>query len=604
MSEQVNQTMNNISVFEEEEFKSLPLDDFKAVYKQRLTSKEINRIGAFINDFTTILSEHIQYIKHNLVKLDISDLDSSKACVSELIKNPLQYMEVINRLTQEAKGTNSQKVFVELIGCEDIEEIGTHTAQDNLGGLIHLKDSYMEYVGNERSNPIKQAFICQNRHKTYRKFERGEEIEKPLNCSNEKCNLNPYKEVSSGQNIGNGQKVTCAKNHAIQIKQVVLKNDSERILGEIDKAIFDKAERGKEYDITAILRKSKNEETRAEKYYLHIVGLDEKDKQADISEQQKERVNEYVTETTLKERVFDIDTYTDKRYYPRLSVLLSVVKGKEEDGINSNIHTLLIGETGLGKSELCGKAVELAEKGGKVDMQKASKAGLVGSAEKMALMGEGQTWVLSHGELARKSGGAVLIDEMDKVNSPDMVNILSETMENQETTKTKAGKSKTLETDLSILGTANPISGYRAIEKNGKKDAIGDEIQKHIMNRFDLIIWFSEEEEEKTQEDEKEEVLGLLDTDKTRPEIYPQYIQMARNIQPRIEKQGKAISDLVKHIRQAKSKGNSNRIRETLINISVGIAKLRLHDKVTTEDVEDAWDIFKHSQEEIYDIDY
>jgi DNA replicative helicase MCM subunit Mcm2 (Cdc46/Mcm family) len=514
-------------------------------------------------------------------------------------------MEVINRLCQYFNADNSTKYFVEVLGSEGVDGIGTEINQDNLGGIIHIKETYLEHIGAERSNPLKQAFICQDKHVTYSKYRRGEEIEKPLQCSNEDCNRSPFKEVSSGQNVGSDRTVDAEHNHAIQVKQVVFKSDGERILGEIDKELTHQVQRGKEYNLTAILRKCKNEDTRAEKYYLHIVGVEQLDKQSNISPDQKERVNSYVRDTTLRDRVLDIDTYTDKRYYPRLGVLLSAVKGNlADDDVNANIHTLVVGKSGLGKSELCERAVELAEKGAKVDMQKASKAGLVGSAEKISLMGEGQTWVLTHGELARKSGGSVLIDEMDKVNSADMINILSETMENQETTKTKAGKSKTLETDLSIMGTCNPINDWQHMELDGKIDAIGDEIQPHILNRFDLILWFSEEEEEKTQEEEKAELLGLIDDEKTRPDIYPQYIQLARNKQPELTKQQASFDELVKYVRKAKKKGNSNRVRETLLNLSMGVAKLRLHDKVKVEDVEDAWDIFRHSQEEAHNIEY
>jgi DNA replicative helicase MCM subunit Mcm2 (Cdc46/Mcm family) len=600
-----------ISSIDEQNGLNASLKKFNPVYKETLDDDNISRIEGYLGELRDLLVKNLEFVDEDRVTLDLRDVEDM-AIITEITKNPILYMEAINRLCQYAK-ININEFFVEIIADDSVENVSSKMNKKALNGLVSLEDVYMEHIGSERSNPLKQAFICQDKHVSYRKFRRGEEIEKPLQCVKEDCNYNPYKQIKDGQNIGNGESRDAPHNHDIQIKQVVINMQQEhtekdqRKLGEVDKGLFDKVERGKEYDLTAIVRKEKDSDVRAEEYYLHIIGVEKKDKQSNISDEEKEQVNSYVRDTTLEERVKDIDTYTDDRYYPRLAALLSVVKGKENaESVNGNIHTLVVGKTGYGKSELCERAVNLASPGGMVDVQKASKAGLVGSAEKMELMGEGQTWVLTHGELARHSGGSLLIDEMDKANGPELINVLSQTMENQETTKTKAGKKKTLETDVSILGTCNPVKDWQ--KKKRKLDTIGEEIQPHILNRFDLIIWYSEEEGRKSHEEEKQELVSMLDDDKTRPDIYPQYVQMARNMDPDIIAQSseefEASDKLVECIQDAKKKGNSNRVRETLVNLSVGIAKLKLKDTVELKEVEEAWELFKNSEEEIYNVEY
>ncbi len=110
--------------------------------------------------------------------------------------------------------------------------------------------------------------------------------------------------------------------------------------------------------------------------------------------------------------------------------LFGGVKKKLPDGtqIRGNIHILLMGDPGTGKSQILQYVTKIAPKSFYVAGKTASGAGLTASAEKDEL-GEGG-WVLKAGVLVLASGGLAAIDEFEKIDPKDRA-ALHEAMEQQ-----------------------------------------------------------------------------------------------------------------------------------------------------------------------------
>ncbi len=96
--------------------------------------------------------------------------------------------------------------------------------------------------------------------------------------------------------------------------------------------------------------------------------------------------------------------------------------------IRGNIHILLMGDPGTGKSQILRHVAQIAPKSIYVAGKTASGAGLTASAEKDE-MGEGG-WVIKAGALVLASGGIAAVDEFEKIDAKDRA-ALHEAMEQQ-----------------------------------------------------------------------------------------------------------------------------------------------------------------------------
>ncbi len=96
--------------------------------------------------------------------------------------------------------------------------------------------------------------------------------------------------------------------------------------------------------------------------------------------------------------------------------------------IRGNIHILLMGDPGTGKSQILRHVAQIAPKSIYVAGKTASGAGLTATAEKDE-MGEGG-WVIKAGALVLASGGIAAVDEFDKIDAKDRA-ALHEAMEQQ-----------------------------------------------------------------------------------------------------------------------------------------------------------------------------
>ncbi|SOV80557.1 DNA helicase MCM8, putative [Plasmodium reichenowi] len=173
--------------------------------------------------------------------------------------------------------------------------------------------------------------------------------------------------------------------------------------------------------------------------------------------------------------------------YIKAGLLLSLLGGKTIYDDNNqikrrgNIHNLLIGDPGLGKSRILQYISNIMENSLFICSTSTTINGLTACAVKDTSNNE---YSLEGGALVLSDKGICCIDELDKISLNDQQSFL-ECMENQSINITKAGIVCNLKTRCTIIAASNPKEG-----KYNYKKSIFDNIKIPfpLLSRFDLVF--------------------------------------------------------------------------------------------------------------------
>jgi replicative DNA helicase Mcm len=278
--------------------------------------------------------------------------------------------------------------------------------------------------------------------------------------------------------------------------------------------------------------------------------------------------------------------------------LMSGVRKVQEGGvgIRGDIHILLVGDPGSGKSQLLKRINVVAPKGRYVSGKGVSGAGLTATVVKDEFL---RGWALEAGALVLASDGIACIDEMDKM-SVDDTSAMHEALEQQTVSISKANVQATLIARTTVLAAANP--------KLGRFDPYGLLAEQIAMpptliNRFDLIFPIKDLPNKKRDEKMARHILGLHQ----RPEsikaeletkFIRKYIAYAKQrITPQLT--DAALSEIREYYVKMRGSSSSEeggikaipisaRQLEALIRLSEASARTRLSNKVTKKDAKRA----------------
>ncbi len=268
------------------------------------------------------------------------------------------------------------------------------------------------------------------------------------------------------------------------------------------------------------------------------------------------------------------------------------------DGVitRGDMHTLLIGDPGSGKSQLLKRMTKVAPKSRFTSGKSASGAGLTASVVKDEFLGG---WSLEAGTLVLANQGFAVIDEMDKMGKEDR-SALHEALEQQTISIAKANIQATLRCETTVLAAANPKFG-----RFDPYDLIANQIDMPptLINRFDLIFPIkdmpSREKDEKTAafilslHKNPEKAVSEIDSDLLRK--YFGYIR--QNMNPQMTDE--AIEEIKEYYITMRNSGTQDesgvksipitaRQLEGLVRLSEAAAKVRLSDTVSKEDAQRA----------------
>ncbi|HLC51908.1 MAG TPA: minichromosome maintenance protein MCM [Candidatus Nanoarchaeia archaeon] len=268
------------------------------------------------------------------------------------------------------------------------------------------------------------------------------------------------------------------------------------------------------------------------------------------------------------------------------------------DGVitRGDMHTLLIGDPGSGKSQLLKRIQTVAPRARFASGKGATAAGLTASVVKDEFLGG---WSLEAGTLVLANHGFAIIDEMDKMGKEDR-SALHEALEQQTVSIAKANIQATLRCETTVLAAANPKFG-----RFDPYDLIANQIDMPptLINRFDLIFPIKDMPNREKDEKTASFILSLhKDPESAVSEIssailkkYFAYIR--QRIHPKMSDE--AIEELKEYYISMRNSSSSEgggvksipitaRQLEGLVRLSEAAAKIRFAEAVTKKDAQKA----------------
>lgn len=267
-----------------------------------------------------------------------------------------------------------------------------------------------------------------------------------------------------------------------------------------------------------------------------------------------------------------------------------------------DIHILLVGDPGAGKSQLLQFISQIAPKGRFVSGKGASGAGLTASVVKDEFL---KGWALEAGAMVLSNNGICAIDELDKM-APEDRSALHEALEQQTITISKANIQATLRAETTVLAAANP--------KLGRFDPLTPistqiDLPPTLINRFDLIFPVRDIPNKDLDEKIASHVLAIYQKPETLktdipPELFKKYIAYAKQtIKPTLSKGAiDEIKEFYVSLRnttqiseqEVKPIPISARQLEAMIRLAEASAKLRLSKIVTIQDAKMGINLIKY----------
>ncbi|MBI2125217.1 minichromosome maintenance protein MCM [Candidatus Woesearchaeota archaeon] len=279
------------------------------------------------------------------------------------------------------------------------------------------------------------------------------------------------------------------------------------------------------------------------------------------------------------------------------------------DGVvtRGDMHMLLIGDPGSGKSQLLKRIAQIAPKARFTSGKGATGAGLTASVVKDEFLGG---WSLEAGTLVLANRGFAVIDEMDKMGKEDTA-ALHEALEQQTISIAKANIQATLRCETTVLAAANPKFG-----RFDPYDLIANQINlpPTLINRFDLIFPVKD-----LPNREKDETAASFILDfhkdpskavgKISTELMKKYFSYIRNkINPKMS--DAAIEEIKEYYVSMRSSGSveeggmksipiTARQLEALVRLSEAAAKIRIAKTVTKKDAQKAIELIDYCLNQI-----
>ncbi|XP_013415383.1 DNA helicase MCM8 [Lingula anatina] len=307
--------------------------------------------------------------------------------------------------------------------------------------------------------------------------------------------------------------------------------------------------------------------------------------------------------------------------------------------VRGDPHILVVGDPGLGKSQMLQAVAGVAPRSVYVCGNTTTSSGLTVTLSKEGGSGD---YALEAGALVLADQGCCCIDEFDKMGSQHQA--LLEAMEQQSISIAKAGIVCSLPARTSILAAANPVGGHY---NKGKTVSENLKMGSALLSRFDLVFILLDKPDEEMdsmlsehvmamhagkkrilqgttarRNQEQNEAYSEWEADKPLserikvprgenldvipPQLLRKYVGYARKyVHPKITKEAAKVIqqfylDLRKQHQSRDSTPITTRQLESLIRLTEARARLELREEATEHDAKDVVDIMKFSMIDTY----
>ena len=379
--------------------------------------------------------------------------------------------------------------------------------------------------------------------------------------------------------------------------------EPKQMLMILEDDLVDELNPGDKVRITGTLRTFREERSGKFKNYIyvnHIEPLEQEFEELHLSEEDEEKIIElskdpHIYDKIIKSTAPSIKGYREVKEAIALQLFGGAAKQLEDETkLRGDIHILIVGDPGIGKSQILKYVSRLAPRSIYTSGKGTSGAGLTAAAVRDELGG----WSLEAGALVLGDQGNVCVDELDKMRSEDR-SALHEALEQQTVSIAKAGIMATLNSRCSVLAAANPKFGrfdrYKVLAEQ-------IDLPAPIISRFDLIFVI---EDKPSREGDSELAEHILKTHQyntidyeIEPELLRKYIAYARkNVNPKLTDEA---NNILKEFYVSTRNSNSDdqgavpitaRQLEAIIRLAEASAKIKLKDVVEREDAQKAVDL-------------
>lgn len=357
---------------------------------------------------------------------------------------------------------------------------------------------------------------------------------------------------------------------------------------------------GDKVRVTGILKTARDERTKRFNNYIYgnyIEPLEQEFEELHIDEEDEEEILKLAKSPDIYEKIIDSTAPSIQGYYEVKEAIAFQLFGgtakelEDKTRIRGDMHILIVGDPGIGKSQILKYVSKLAPRGIYTSGKGTSGVGLTAAAVRDDLGG----WSLEAGALVLGDKGNVCVDELDKMREEDR-SAIHEALEQQTISIAKAGIMATLNSRCSVLAAANPKFGrfdrYKSVAEQ-------IDLPSPILSRFDLI--FIIEDKPNAERDHKlaGHILKIHQENTVpyaiEPELLRKYIAYARrNVHPTLTNEAaKVLQDFYVTMRSGAIDEDAPvpitaRQLEALVRLSEASARIRLSNKVLKEDAERA----------------
>ena len=376
--------------------------------------------------------------------------------------------------------------------------------------------------------------------------------------------------------------------------------EPKQMLMVLEDDLVDELNPGDKVRITGTLKTFREERSGKFKNYIyvnHIEPLEQEFEELHLSEEDEEKIIELSQDPHIYDKII-ASTAPSIRGYREVkeAIALQLFGGsakelEDETKLRGDIHILIVGDPGIGKSQILKYVSRLAPRSIYTSGKGTSGAGLTAAAVRDELGG----WSLEAGALVLGDQGNVCVDELDKMRSEDR-SALHEALEQQTVSIAKAGIMATLNSRCSVLAAANPKFGrfdrYKVLAEQ-------IDLPAPIISRFDLIFVIEDTPSKEGDAKLADHILKIHQENtvdyEIEPELLRKYIAYARkNYNPRLtDEANKVLKEFYVSTRNNSPEERSAvpitaRQLEAIIRLAEASAKLKLKDTVDREDAEKA----------------
>ncbi|AMK14812.1 minichromosome maintenance protein MCM [Methanobrevibacter olleyae] len=372
--------------------------------------------------------------------------------------------------------------------------------------------------------------------------------------------------------------------------------EPKQMLMVLEDDLVDELNPGDKVRITGTLKTFREERSGKFKNYIyvnHIEALEQEFEELQLSEEDEAKILELSKDPHIHDKIINstapsIKGYREVKEAIALQLFGGAVKELEDQTrLRGDIHILIVGDPGIGKSQILKYVSKLAPRSVYTSGKGTSGAGLTAAAVRDELGG----WSLEAGALVLGDQGNVCVDELDKMRSEDR-SALHEALEQQTVSIAKAGIMATLNTRCSVLAAANPKFG-----RFDRYKTVADQIDlpSPILSRFDLTFVIEDRPNVEKDRALAQHILRIHQSSNVdyeiEPELLRKYIAYARkNINPVLTDEAtKVLEEFYVSVRSGGVEEDTPvpitaRQLEAIIRLAEASAKLQLKDKVEASD--------------------